>query len=132
VSGVIFESSVLLGLLPDTASGCLSFPVNSTPRFFQALWFFRDGGPIAAVALFSRRKRKKNRRGEKPRGGVSWAAAEARVTLRPANLRHAFIKRGGCRYDSRLWNPEIALTTLMSGHAASTSDRPAVEEDSSQ
>src|SRR5215510_8265805 len=28
-------------------------------------------------------------------------------------------KGGGCRFDSRLWNPEIALTTLMSGHAAS-------------
>ena len=24
-----------------------------------------------------------------------------------------------CRYDSRLWNPEIALITLMSGHAVS-------------
>src|SRR5262249_21067628 len=28
-------------------------------------------------------------------------------------------KGGGCRFDSRLWNPEIALTTLMSGHAVS-------------
>jgi hypothetical protein len=28
-------------------------------------------------------------------------------------------KGGGCRFDTRLWNPEIALTTLMSGHVVS-------------
>src|SRR5262249_12724918 len=70
------------------------------------------------VALIFRRKRqtKKPRQGEPPRGGVLWVRGGRRVTIHRADLRHAFIKGDGCRFDSRLWNPEIALTTLMSGH----------------
>ena len=51
------------------------------------------------------------------RRGVVGARGGRRVTIHWAELRHAFIKGGGCRYDSRLWNPEIALSTLTSGHA---------------
>jgi hypothetical protein len=43
--------------------------------------------------------------------------AEARVTFHRAYVRHALIKAGRCRCALRLWNPEIALTTLTSSHA---------------
>ena len=66
-----------------------------------------------------KRQTKKPRRRDQPRGGVLWVRGGRRVTIHRADLRHAFIKGGGCRYDSRLWNPEIALTTLMAGHAVS-------------
>jgi hypothetical protein len=52
------------------------------------------------------------------RGVVSPRRKRGSASTRPT-CGHAFIKGGGCRFDSRLWNPEIALTTLMSGHAVS-------------
>src|SRR5262245_34515004 len=58
-------------------------------------------------------------RGTNRPAGVCGPEAETRVTFHQADLRHAFIRGGGCRYDSRLWHPEIALTTLMSGRAVS-------------
>jgi len=51
---------------------------------------------------------------EQPRCGVLWSEVEGRVTFQRADLCDAFIKVGGCRYDPRLWNPEIPLTTLTS------------------
>jgi hypothetical protein len=72
--------------------------------------------------LISRRKRqtkKPRREGPTARRGVVGPRRKRGSPFHQADLRHAFIKGGGCRYDSRLWNPQIALTTLMSGHAVS-------------
>src|SRR6516164_3302271 len=98
---------------------CLLFPFNSTSWFFRALRLFRDGAPIAAGALICRRKRqiKKPRRGGQPRGGVLWALGRSEGhTFHRADLGDAFIKERRRRFDSRLWNPEIALSTLTSSH----------------
>jgi hypothetical protein len=106
---------------------CLSFPFNSTSWFFRALWPFRHGGPIVAAALFCRRKcqtKKTPPSGATARRGVVGARGGRRVTIHRAELRDAFIKGGGCRYDSRLWNPEIALSTLTSSHAFCHAARP--------
>src|SRR5262245_40046110 len=77
--------------------------------------------PIMVARSFSAASvRQKNpAEGSNRAAGLLWVRGGRRVTIHRADLRHAFIKGGGCRYDSRLWNPEIALTTLMSGHAVS-------------
>src|SRR5262249_38474207 len=78
--------------------------------------------PIMAARSFSAAsgKRKKNpAEGSNRAAGCCEPETEGRVTFNQANLGDAFIKGDGCRFDSRLWNPEIALTTLMSGHAVS-------------
>src|SRR5262249_20059776 len=84
----------------------------SCPRLSQAAAV----GVCRRVALASV-KPKKTRRREQPRGGVLWVRGGRRVTIHRADLRHAFIKGSGCRYDSRLWKPEIALTPLQAGPA---------------
>jgi hypothetical protein len=97
---------------------CLSFPFNATSWFFRALRFFGDGGPIVAALLAAASVKQKNpAEGGHRAAGYCGPEAEARVTFHPADLAHASIKATGCRYDSRRWNPEIALSTLTFGHA---------------
>jgi len=98
----------------------MSFPVNFDFMLPPSFAVLRDGAPIAAAALFCRRKRQNKKTppsGPTARRGVWGARGGRRVTIHRAELRDAFIKGGDCRFDSRLWNPEIALTTLTSGHA---------------
>ena len=110
-----FQSSALLGLLPHTASALPVIPLQLDFMVRPNLCFFRDSGAIAAVASFSRRKRKDKRKktaaGKSPRRCCG-RQAKARVTFHPAGLRNFFTKRCGRRCALRLWNPEIALTTL--------------------
>jgi hypothetical protein len=120
-SGVILQSSVLPPTFARRGRQCLP-PDFSGPRrtrrrllvpsslqfdfiVLRALRF----EPIMAARSFSAAsvKRKNPAEGTSRAAGYCEPEAKARVTFHQANLGDAFIKGGGCRFDSRLWNPEI-------------------------
>ena len=138
-SGIILQSSVLPPTFARRARQCLPrdfsrarrtrrrLLVSSSLQFDFIVLRASRFEPIMVARSFSAPSlRQKNpAEGSNRAAGLLWARGGRRVTIHRADLRHAFIKGDGCRYDSRLGNPEIALTTLMSGHAVSHVDRPA-------
>jgi hypothetical protein len=130
--------------LPDTDS---ALPVTCSSLQFDFMVLpnlcvfrdggFRDGGAIAAVAAFSRGRRKNKRKkksaaGKNPRRGlVADRRKRGSRSTRPA-CENLFTKRCGCRCALRLWNPEIIdrshLTSPVEGsktgrHSACRSHR---------
>jgi hypothetical protein len=117
-SGIILQSSVLSPTFARRGRECLP-PNFFTPRrtrrrllVSSSLQFdsmvLRAYGSNHGGALSFRRKRQKNpAEGTNRTAGCCEPEAEARVTFHQANLVDAFIKGGRCRFDSRLWNPEI-------------------------
>jgi hypothetical protein len=132
-SGIILQSSVLPPTLAHRgrqfAAGFLQAPPHSAVPPCALVPSIRLYGSASLTVranhgggLISRRKRqtkKPRREGPTARRGVVGPRRKRGSPFHQADLRHALIKGGGCRYDSRLWNPQIALTTLMSGHAVS-------------
>jgi hypothetical protein len=96
----------------DAPSRETAAPERRSTRSFGEYAFLEDSRYASQPKNISGRIRREW--SEQPRGGVLWAEAEGRVTFQRADLCDAFIKEDGCRYDPRLWNPEIPLTTLTS------------------
>jgi hypothetical protein len=120
VSGVIFESSPLLRLFAGcglgTARHSPSMRLHGSPELCGSSQMARRSRRPPCFAVASVKQKKPAEGGNRAAGCYS-PQAEARVTFHRADLRDVFIKGRRCRFDSRLWNPEIALTTITSGHA---------------
>jgi|SRR5262249_33275936 len=120
-NGIILQSSVLLPTFARRGRECLP-PDFFTPRRTRRRLLVSSSlqfdfmvpralrfEPIMARPNFpaASAKRKNPAEGTSRAAGYCEPEAKARVTFHQANCRDAFIKGGRCRFDSRLWNPEI-------------------------